>query len=94
VVEKTVRRAERAWFISAKEMGARPGSDRSFLAGETERNFVFEPLIGTPSMSFITLSYVKGSMGHLIFWNNSANMDCVEKSSDIFMNNPGLLIIL
>ncbi len=45
VVEKTVRRAERAWFITEKEMGARPGSERSFLAGETER--VFELPIGT-----------------------------------------------
>jgi len=53
VVEKTVRKAEGAWFISVKEMRARPVSDRSFLAGETES--VFEPPIGTPGMSFVTV---------------------------------------
>jgi hypothetical protein len=38
-VEKTVRRAGRAWGISSGEMRGQPGSERSFLAGETERVF-------------------------------------------------------
>ena len=39
VVEKTVRRAERAWYISLEEMWGKPGAERSFLAGETESVF-------------------------------------------------------
>jgi len=38
-MEKTVRRVGRAWYISCGEMWGKPGSERSFHAGETERVF-------------------------------------------------------
>jgi hypothetical protein len=44
VIEKTVRKAERAWFLSRMEGRAKPVSEWDFLAGEIPR--VFE----TPSL--------------------------------------------
>jgi hypothetical protein len=48
-VEKTVSRAERAWFLSYWERRARPESERDFLAGEILRVFDALCLIHNPS---------------------------------------------
>ena len=41
VGEKTVSKAERAWFLSCRERRAKPVSERDFLAGKIPR--VLEP---------------------------------------------------
>jgi hypothetical protein len=53
VLEETVRKAERAWFLSIMERKAKPGSKRDFHAGEIPRVF------GTPSL-IIELSLYNG----------------------------------
>ena len=65
VVEKTVRRAGRAWRISLGRCEGKPGSERSFLAGETESVFVITDW-GT-RISFITDLEMQLS---LTFWKD------------------------
>jgi len=66
MVEKTVSRAGRAWYISRGEMRGKNGSERSLLAGETER--VFEITNWGTRISLITdLEMPKLGIGQLTF---------------------------
>jgi len=47
--------------LTKEDVSEAPMSERSFLAGETERNFVFEPSMGPFRKSFITVLEILAS---------------------------------
>jgi hypothetical protein len=55
----------RAWDISFGDVREAPMSEGSFLAGETARNFVFEPPMGLLGTPFITVLEMPPSLNDL-----------------------------